>query len=196
MEAMEFLEYVKTLPQRTFTVPEDVRRIISGPSDIINREFFISDSTRVLERLTFNPGVIRGGEKANVVAQFCDLELEMRIPWGCNSHDLVQDLAAHAHGGKIIESSVHDPSLTDPGCDLVSTVCREVYKVHGGHVFPIVQWAASDARHLRSAGFMVAEYGPGEIATLHAVDERVRIDSLKDSEEVYHGILESYANSS
>jgi succinyl-diaminopimelate desuccinylase len=66
-------------------------------------------------------------------------------------------------------------------------------RVYGGLVFPIVQWAASDARHLRLCGFNVIEYGPGEISTLHAVNERVSIDTLKKASAVYEGIMTAYS---
>ena len=84
--------------------------------------------------------------------------------------------------------------MTDPSCRLVTVTCNEVARVHGGTVLPIVQWAASDARHLRLCGFNVIEYGPGEISTLHAVNERVSIDSLNKASLVYAGIMAAYAN--
>jgi succinyl-diaminopimelate desuccinylase len=95
---------------------------------------------------------------------------------------------------KIISQTTHEPSITDPSCRLVTVTCNEIERVHGGTVFPIVQWAASDARHLRLCGFNVIEYGPGEISTLHAVNERVSIDSLKKASAVYAGIMTAYAN--
>jgi succinyl-diaminopimelate desuccinylase len=39
----------------------------------------------------------------------------------------------------------------------------------------------------------VIEYGPGEVSTLHAVNERVTIDSLKKASLVYLGIMNAYA---
>ena len=87
----------------------------------------------------------------------------------------------------------HDPSMTDPASTLVAITCNEVRKVWGGSVFPIVQWAASDARHLRLHGFNVLEYGPGEITSLHAVNERVTIESLEKAALVYQGVMERYA---
>ena len=83
--------------------------------------------------------------------------------------------------------------MTDPASTLVTTTCDEVRKVWGGSVFPFVQWAASDARHLRLHGFNVLEYGPGEITSLHAVNERVTIESLEKAALVYRGVMERYA---
>jgi succinyl-diaminopimelate desuccinylase len=95
--------------------------------------------------------------------------------------------------GTIISQEIHDPSITDPSCWLVKVTCNEIERVQGGKVFPIVQWAASDARHLRRCGFNVIEYGPGEVSTLHAVNERVTIESLNNASMVYLGIMNAYA---
>jgi succinyl-diaminopimelate desuccinylase len=182
MEAMNLLQYVKGLHDQEYPVDARLKEIIDRSSGVLEREFEyqIHDVSEVLTKLMFNPGVISGGEKSNVVAQHCDLDLELRVPWGCRVPDL------------IVSQTIHDPSITDPPCRLVTVTCNEVERVHGGSVFPIVQWAASDARHLRLDGFNVIQYGPGMIPALHAVDERVSIESLEKASEVYLGIMNVY----
>ena len=86
-----------------------------------------------------------------------------------------------------------DPTITPPDSPLVTRLLREIEKVHSATARPIVQWAASDARYLRNAGFPVVEYGPGEIRTLHAIDEHVTIESLENAARVYEGMLGRYA---
>jgi succinyl-diaminopimelate desuccinylase len=194
MEAMALLEYVKAMHAREYPVDERLKEIIDRSSGVLEEEFQIHNVSEVLKKLMYNPGVIKGGEKSNVVAQHCDLDLELRVPWGCSIPELVEKLKSHSPNGKIISQTIHDPSMTDPSCRLVTVTCHEVERVHGGMVFPIVQWAASDARHLRLCGFNVIEYGPGEISSLHAVNERVRIDGLKKASAVYAGIMTAYAN--
>ena len=148
----------------------------------------------MLRKLTFNPGIICGGEKSNVVAQHCELDIEMRIPWGCSIAEILAGISAHAGNASVTVHESHNPSITDPSCPLVAITCREVEHAYGGTtVFPIVQWAASDARHLRKCGFNVIEYGPGEISSLHAVNERASIDSLEKAVEVYCGVMRQYA---
>jgi len=149
----------------------------------------------VLKKLTFNPGIIKGGEKSNVVAQHCDLELELRVPLGCSIPEIISSIQTHAIHAKIVSQVTHEPSITDPKSPLVAITCDAVKRIYGREVFPIVQWAASDARYLRSAGFKVVEYGPGEIPTLHAVNERTAIDSLEKASLVYQGIMAKYAES-
>ena len=192
MEAMSLLEYVKALHDREYPVDERLKEIIDRSSGVLENEFKIHNVSEVLKKLMYNPGVIKGGEKSNIVAQYCDLDLELRVPWGCSIAELLEDLKSHAPYGNIISQTTHEPSMTDPACRLVTVTCNEVKRVYGGMVFPIVQWAASDARHLRLCGFNVIEYGPGEISTLHAVNERVSIDNLQKVSLVYAGIMASY----
>jgi succinyl-diaminopimelate desuccinylase len=192
MEAMQFLTYVRGLHQRKYPVDAHLRQIITQSSGVLSRVFHRAEAQDILTQLTFNPGTISGGEKSNVVAQRRNLELEFRVPWGCHIPDLIADLAAHAGHGKIKSQESHEPSITMPETRIVERTCTAITDVYGGSVFPIVQWAASDARHLRRCGFSVLEYGPGELPLLHAVDERVRIDSLEKSADVYGRVLQQY----
>jgi len=193
MEAMSLLEYVKGLHEREYPVDEQLKEIIERSSRVLEREFPVRDVSEVLKKLMYNPGVISGGEKSNVVAQHCNLDLELRVPWGCSIAELVAGIKSQAPHGNIISQETHEPSITNPSCRIVRVTCNEIERVQGGIVFPIFQWAASDARHLRLCGFDVIQYGPGEISTLHAVNERVAIDSLNKASLVYHGIMTAYA---
>jgi succinyl-diaminopimelate desuccinylase len=82
--------------------------------------------------------------------------------------------------------------MTSPDCRLVEVTCKEISRVYGVQAQPIVQWAASDARFLRTEGYRVVEYGPGEITSLHAVNERVPIESLKKTTEIFRGIIREF----
>jgi succinyl-diaminopimelate desuccinylase len=192
MEAMQFLHSVGELHQREYPVDEHLREIIDHSSGVLSKEFSLDNASNILRKLTFNPGTIAGGEKSNVVAQRCRLELEFRVPWGCHIPDLIKGITARAGNGRITAQESHEPSITLPETDIVSRTCNAIEAVQGGAVFPIVQWAASDARHLRKCGFDVLEYGPGELTLLHAIDERVRIDSLEKATEVYGRVLIGY----
>ena len=193
MEAISLIEYVKGLNAVEYEVDAGLRDIIEQSSGVLAREFSIPSVRDVLRKITYNPGIINGGEKSNVVAQKCVLELELRIPWGCSIPELVRGIVNHAPRGKIVSKVTHDPSITDASSEISTITCEEVRNTYGGDVFPIVQWAASDARHLRKAGFRVVEYGPGEIPTLHAVNERVAIEMLEKASHIYQGIMRKYA---
>jgi len=192
MEATALLSYIRGLSDKDYPVDDTLTDLITRSSAVFAREFKIRGGSEILQRLMFNPGVISGGEKANIVAQHCNLGLEMRVPWGCSIPKLIAAIRAHAPHGTITKKIAHKPSLTEPGCTLVSTTCTAIGHAYGGEVFPIVQWAASDARHLRTAGFNVIEYGPGELSTLHAVNERIAIASMKKATGIYAEIMRAY----
>jgi succinyl-diaminopimelate desuccinylase len=195
MEAMSLLDHIRDLNKKEYPVDHPLEEIIAQSSAVLAQEFQIDGVSEVLKKLTFNPGVIKGGEKSNVVAQHCELELELRVPWGCSIPDIISSIQTHAIHAKIVSQVTHEPSITDPKSPLVSITCDAVKSVYGKDVFPIVQWAASDARYLRSAGFKVVEYGPGEIPSLHAVNERTSIASLEMASHVYQYIMAKYAKS-
>jgi succinyl-diaminopimelate desuccinylase len=193
MEATSLLNHIREMNKKEYPADPRLSGIITQSSAVLGQEFGIAGVSEVFKKLTFNPGIIRGGEKSNVVAQACELEIELRVPWGCLISEVISSIRAQAIHGKIVSQVTHDPSITDPESPLVAITCKAVKHVHGGEVFPIVQWAASDARHLRSAGFKVIEYGPGEIPTLHAINERTPIDSLEKASLVYQKIMAGYA---
>jgi len=194
MEAFSFLEFIKALHQQEYD-PGDpaLAGIISESSNILGEIFKMDDTRTVLSHVMFNPGKIEGGEKANIVAQQCSLELDLRIPWGCNLPDLLDEIRRHAPRAEISVTSMSPPSITPPDSPLVVRLLKEIEKVHSRPARSIVQWAASDARYLRKEGFTVVEYGPGEIRTLHAIDEHVTIESLENASRVYEGMLGWYA---
>lgn len=194
-EAARFLAFMPVLHDTEYPVDDAMKEILARSSEVLGQEFGIEKVREVLPNLTYNPGIIRGGEKSNVVAQYCELEIELRIPWGCSIQEVLDRMAAHAKNATMTVNESHVPSITDPSSPIVARTCREIERVYGGEVFPIVQWAASDARHLRRYGFPVLEYGPGEIACLHAVNERVPVDALEKAADVYGGLLREYASS-
>lgn len=192
MEAMQLLAYVGSLYEQEHPVDQDLEEIIHRSSGVLAKEFGLGAAETILKRLTFNPGTIEGGEKSNVVAQHCNLELEFRIPWGVQIPGLLADITARASTGRIVRQEAYNPSFTRPNCPVVGRTCAAIRNTCGGEVFPIVQWAASDARHLRRHGYDVIEYGPGELPLLHAIDEKVRIDSLSKAAAVYLQVMQQY----
>lgn len=194
MEAFALLEFMKVLHAREYD-PGDpaIAQIIADSSEILGELFAMDDTKDVLTHVMFNPGTIEGGEKANIVAEQCSLELDLRIPWGCSLPDLIDEIRRQAQKADISVTNMSEPSITPPDSLLVSRLLEEIGRVYRQAARPVVQWAASDARYLRREGFPVVEYGPGEIQTLHAVDEHVTIESLENAARVYEGMLKRYA---
>ncbi|MDT8358030.1 MAG: M20/M25/M40 family metallo-hydrolase [Methanomicrobiaceae archaeon] len=192
MEAYALLDHLKTLNARVYDPEGEMEETLRRSAEVLGEVYGIDGIEKVLHSITYNPGRIEGGEKANIVAQKCTLELDLRVPWGCDVARLVQDIQDHAPRGELIPQSIAAPSYTPAESFIVRTTCEEVGRFYGKPASPIVQWAASDSRFLRKAGFACVEYGPGEIRTLHGIDERVSIENLYAATTIYEGIIRRY----
>lgn len=193
-EAFRTLSFLSQVHERTYTAPQELAGLIAHSSRVLTEELGITEAGTVLTRVMFNPGRIEGGEKANVVAQSCRLTLDLRLPWGCDPDHLIHEISTHSPRASVHRLTVSAPSWTPPGSRVVRVVCKAVEKVCQEPVAPILQWAASDARFLRAEGYPVIEYGPGDMATLHAVNERVPVSSLTRARDVYCEVITKYTN--
>ena len=191
MAAFDLLGYLREVHAHPYPVSEDLQPLVDEAARVFREIFGIEGGDDIVTRVMFNPGRIEGGEKANIVAEQCRMELDIRVPWGCPLDELKKGIAGHAPDAEIRELDVAEPSLTHPDTRLVQTICREVERVYG-KATPFFQWAASDAKYLRAKGFDAVEYGPGEIPTLHAVDERVSVEQLERAVDVYRGVIRGY----
>ncbi len=193
MAAFDLIGYLREVHAHPFPPGEDLQPLVAQSSRVFRDVFGIEGGDSILTRVMFNPGRIEGGEKANIVAEQCRMELDVRVPWGCSLDSLRRGIAEHAPDAAIRETDVAEPTLTSPDARIVRTICGEVERVYGTPAVPFLQWAASDAKYLRDRGFDVVEYGPGEIPTLHAVDERVSATQLERAVDVYRGVMRAYS---
>jgi len=193
MEADAILQFLNELHQTRYEPSDpDLANLIDESSAILNELLEMDEADIILSHLMFNPGKIEGGEKANIIAQRCTLELDLRVPWGCSMTSLLEAIRVRAIRAEITMGTMSEPSRTPQDARVVSRLLQEIQRVYGRPPTPIVQWAASDARYLRKEGFPVVEYGPGEIPTLHAINEYVTIASLEKASKVYQGMMEQY----
>jgi succinyl-diaminopimelate desuccinylase len=194
MEAFSFLGFLQEMHRRRYEPSDpEIAEIIRESAEILREVLAMEEAGVILSHIMFNPGKIEGGEKANIIAQRCVLEIDLRLPWGADPDVVLRELRQNAGQAKLEVGNVSGPTITPPGSRLVMRILEEIGRVHGKAARPIVQWAASDARYLRREGFSVVEYGPGEIHTLHAVNEYTTVISLKKAVKVYRGVMERYA---
>jgi Acetylornithine deacetylase/Succinyl-diaminopimelate desuccinylase and related deacylases len=80
MDAMEFLEYLKQIHKREFPIDPTMSGLISHSETVLEGIFQTSDLRSVMTRIMYNPGVISGGEKANIVPRNAGLKLISAFP--------------------------------------------------------------------------------------------------------------------
>ena len=192
MEAVDLIERVQKLHDHEFDPGPRLEPVIADSERVLEEVLAVPGSGPILRRLSYNPGRIEGGEKANIVAERCELELDLRLPWGCDPRRLMADLQTHAPRATVECMSSSGPSFTDPKERIVEKICAAIESVRGRPAVPIVQWAASDARALRLVGFPTVEYGPGDLSCIHGLDERVPIRALEEAVSVYCHLIDAY----
>lgn len=191
MQACRFLGFCQTLHERVWPVDplaeEAIRATAASLKDLIG--ISAEESDRILSRIMYNPGMIHGGERVNVIAQRCELDMDMRIPWGCSIDEVIVSMKNAVPGAQIDVMESGDPSFSTPGW-LCRLVCDGINSSMQIHASPGVTQAASDARYLRQQGNEVVVYGPGDLNLLHSVNENVPVSMLKNCQQVYRHVLE------
>ena len=192
VKASAFIDRLMVLTEKEYAPEEVVAALVGNSEEAISAIFPDADVARLLTRITCNPGVITGGEGVNIVAEECTVALDMRLPWGCNPDAVLTIAEGDPSSPVITTESCAPPTCTSPDTTLVRRLSTAIESTYGEPARPILQWAASDARFLREAGFRAAEYGPGEIPLLHAQNERVQIKQLEQAVRVYSSLIRAY----
>jgi len=192
IQAMEFLCWMRELHKRVYPQSEEMNKLIDHSTKIAG-EGTTMDYSPVFRQIMYNPGIISGGERVNIVAQKCSLMMDMRLPWGCDCDEVLNEICSHVPKSAVVTPRTKaNASITATDFFLVQKTCEAISGVYGITSQPMVQWAASDARALRLAGFRALEYGPGDLSTMHGLNERVMIDQLKKCEEIYFQLMQNY----
>ncbi|KAF1079019.1 M20/M25/M40 family metallo-hydrolase [Methanogenium sp. MK-MG] len=192
VQASGFIQRIMSVTEHEYAPEGMVQSLVANSEEAIAAIFPDADVARLLTRITCNPGLITGGEGTNIVAEECTVALDMRLPWGCNPDAVLAKVERDVSSPAVSTESCAAPTCTSPDCHLVRRLSAAIEGVYHMPARPILQWAASDARFLRAAGFRAAEYGPGEIHLLHAQDERVRVSQLERAADVYASLIAAY----
>lgn len=168
-------------------------------------EWFFSQETgnhslvQLLYRPSYNPGIIMGGTKVNVVAEKCVIEVDTRVPFGMKPEfvlNTARNLVEQVAPGSIVEpmGSLLNPNWTLETRPIVRALEKGSRRVLGNEkpIFSKLLLASSDARHFRRNGIDTVLYGPGILNTIHGFDERVSVQNLVESAEIYAATAVKY----
>lgn len=115
----------------------------------------------ILGRATVNVGVVRGGEKPNVIPAVAEAEMIFRI---VDDHEVFRSRLEHlvsGHGGRIVKSHGNPPQFMT---------------VPAGAKSAVVSFN-TDVPHLRSLGRPLL-FGPGSILDAHGANEKIAKSDL------------------
>ncbi len=196
LKACAAAQQLQKLYHMPVTIPEEIAETVAI-SKACREEGDSPQAANVLDHVSVNVGIIRGGTKANIVPDRCTIEVDTRVPFGLTHHDVM------AYARKLLDELGHryeirplrfqgSANYTSPRDPVVVALLQGVKDVRGGNPFGVLQWATSDARYFRDHGIPVLQYGPAELPTIHSWNERVKVEDVVASAKVYAATAVEY----
>ncbi len=167
-------------------IPEDLLDAYKQSVWVDNQEIGVDGAGQVLGHVSCNVGVIQGGSAANVVPDLASATIDCRLPYGVNHQEIIDVLDSIIEDGVTYSLDwISEASITRNDCDLVKSLQKNAQEVWNIDVYPAWQWACSDARLYRLKGIDTLQYGPSNTEGIHAPNENVDIEDVKNAARVY-----------
>jgi succinyl-diaminopimelate desuccinylase len=190
---MDFLDEIQKLTEIHGEYEGEVKDVMSESKRVAKECLKAPQVENILDHITVNIGEIHGGTKTNMVADHAEAYVDIRIPIGINSKDIldrVDKIIEDLDGGITYtyswRSEPNYVSITNP---LVKSVEANAKDVLGIGITATYQWASSDARYFRYKGIPTIQYGPANTEGIHSYNETVDIKDLISSAKVYTGMI-------
>ncbi len=168
-------------------IPNELKDVILESKHILKEE--LGKEIHELDRISFNIGLIKGGVKVNVVADYCEAEVDMRIPPGINyeeAFEKVRGLITHASASLIQFSN---PNYSSPSNPYVANLKETIEKTLNVKARLAILTGATDGRYFRLKGIPTVIYGPGNPSLAHTYDEYVSIEDIQNCYKVLKNYL-------
>ena len=144
----------------------------------------------VIRHVSANVGIIQGGSRPNMVPDYCEAIVDVRLPIGVK-HQEIEDMMAQIVAECGVEGITYDMhwksdgNYTDEDAVIVQTVKKNAEALWNHEVIPAYQWASSDARAYRAEGIPTIQYGPSNTAGIHSYNENVDIEDVVNAGQIY-----------
>jgi len=180
-----------SIPEQGENAIERMARVVNALSSY-NEELATRDPHPLCGHGTYSPGVIRGGDLASAVPDYCELEIDRRILPSDVTEDVRKDISQRLEPLKQQDPGfryeLSDPSWDIPANDLsveapvVQSLLNASTELSGqsetAQSFP----GATDAPHLKTPAVVC---GPGSLAQAHSLTEFVEIDQCVRATKMY-----------
>lgn len=150
---------------------------------------------RYLKPPTMNIGTIKGGDKVNVVADWCEFELDFRFLPGAKELKILKDLKniirKHTRKFKIEIEGIQKPYVINENHRLVRFLSEAMKKVK---TKPIIKGSegATTISFFQNKNIPAVATGFGSQGCAHIADEYVRMDNLYKGTYALEIFLKSY----
>ena len=147
------------------------------------------ESLRSMTRMTVSPNMIRGGTKTNIVPDYCEADIDIRILPGQDCDYVEKELRLIINKESEIEFNEYRVPTFSSSEEPFYRLMEEVtLKLAGSDAvcLPVISAGSTDSKYLRNAG--ISAYGIGHMArnfdqqartTVHGKNERTDVASLQ-----------------
>jgi len=144
---------------------------------------------------TKNIGTIRGGDKVNMVADFCEFALDIRFMPGMKAEGILKEvksiIARETKDFKVIIDDVQKPYRVDPRHPFVKTYCETCRKM-GFKANLKGSQGATVITFFQDYGIPAFSTGWGSHGVIHANDEYAEIKTLHNGARVLEAFIKEY----
>lgn len=149
---------------------------------------------RAIDHVTTNVGLIKGGTRHNMVPDYCEAIVDVRLPIGVRKEEIeeVLEQIMEASGAEGVEYELHyksEANFTDHEAPIVLAFKNNAEELLGREVIPAYQWASSDARDYRLLGIPTIQFGPSNTVGIHSYNETVQIQDVVTAAKTYIGAI-------
>jgi len=153
----------------------------------------------VLGKATLSVGVIRGGKHANVVPDYCEIEVDRRLLPGEEGRRAVADVRTYLSDviQEDLEMEVIGPDIVVPALDLstdtplVQAVSAQVKQVIGRSSLEGMS-GTTHAGQLVAHGIPAVVLGPGAMGQAHTTEEQLELQQLEQAAGIYEGLMRGW----
>jgi succinyl-diaminopimelate desuccinylase len=157
----------------------NLEALIASASDVIDKEFG-DGASKIIRKVTLNPGLIAGGVKVNMVAAECRFQVDIRIPNGLTKDDILPKINAiiGRYENVTHEVLLHEPpAWTAPDAEMMNYVYDNAKLISGVEPVPVISLGATDARLWRYKDLPAVTYGPAPRG-MGSADEHVPVEEF------------------
>jgi succinyl-diaminopimelate desuccinylase len=153
--------------------------VLDAAAGVIDKAFG-PGAADIVQKITMNPGVVRGGVKVNMVAAECHFEVDFRLPNGVEAPTLLAevDKIVADHPEVSYRTVVYNPpAWTAPDAEMIGYVRNNAQTLANIDPVPVISLGGTDARLWRYRNIPAIVYGPTPNG-MGSTDEYVSVDEF------------------
>lgn len=190
LKMMKVLEHVSMLTEIKGNFSERQQKPLADSIMLAEKKNEIPGIGRVIDHVTTNVGMITGGTRPNMVPDYCEVIVDVRLPIAvCKAEiEACMKKILNVSGVSKVEYEldyISEANFTDHEAPIVTAFKKNAKALLGTEVVPAYQWASSDARDYRRKGIPTIQFGPSNTVGIHSYNETVDIADVLTATKTY-----------